>query len=71
MDIYIASLVTKNQSFPIGAIVVDDCSTDDSLDLIHYSISNDPRFEAPNKTNLGLTRSLINAISTLTIMILL
>ena len=69
MDPYIKRFFEspKNQSFPDWrAIVVDDCSTDDSLDLIHYSISNDPRFEViANKTNLGLTRSLINAISTL------
>ena len=48
------------------AIIIDDNSTDNSYSLINDFIINDNRFTLlHNSLNIGLTRSLINAISTL------
>lgn len=45
------------------AIIIDDCSTDNSLDIIQNLIAYDSRFKLyKNEKNLGYTKSIIKAI---------
>lgn len=46
------------------AIVIDDCSTDDSIPVIQSHIKDDPRFTLlKNERNIGYQRTLIKGIS--------
>ncbi|MCU7614267.1 glycosyltransferase [Chryseobacterium sp. GMJ5] len=49
------------------AIILDDASTDDSLDIIHKIIGDDPRFkifENPKNSGVGITKSKLIELST-------